>query len=139
VVALAGGLETWFLVQDAEDEIGRFSYINHKGEYRMKNELRQAIFDTYVSSQWMYPFYEAKNNVLGYVLADNVIYDLYEMKTVYQVPGNLKALSMDYATDSPKTDPDPAKRKNAIIYLWVLNGDHQYYIDTAGKHYQPAD
>jgi len=130
----------WFVVRDIADKQERYSYVNHKGKYLMKNELTQGVFNAYESSQKYFPYYEPKNTVFDYVVSDHAVFDLYEMKKMNIVPAGYRAMSIDYATMGVvKTEPVSEQRKKAHIYLWISKDQDSFYIDFDGKEYRPSE
>lgn len=129
---------TWYIVQTVEDTLERYSYVNHKGKYLMKNELTRDVLNSYESSPKQLPYYEPKNTVLDYVLSENIVFDLYEMNKIEIVPAGYKAMSIGYATEGfSKEDALALKRSKSLFYIWVGNEEESFYMDFDGKEYRP--
>lgn len=132
--------DVWFLVQQSKNNNNAYSYLNHKGYYRLKNQLPQSVYYYYRSSQKDYPFYMPHEHTLGYILVENKIFDLYELKQEKQLAEEYQGLWISYAIATPlEKDTVEEKRKKAHLYIWVKKENKYFYIDLYGNEYLPID
>ncbi|MDN3710210.1 hypothetical protein QW060_25405 [Myroides ceti] len=59
-------------------------------------------------------------HTLGYILVENKIFDLYELKQEKQLAEEYQGLWISYAIATPlEKDTVEEKRKKAHLYIWV--------------------
>ena len=130
---------SWFLVQPLGDRDTKYSYKNHKGEYRLKDSLSSRMYNwVYQSSQEHYPYYMPVKTTVGYVLTEQRIIDTYELKYINTLPKGYKLEYLDYMNTKAysKESPD-IMRQTAKVFIIVSQEDKSCYMDLQGKIYTP--
>lgn len=142
VIPIGGVKDTtsnWFLVQPTGGRDVKYSYMNHKGEYKLKDSLSSRIYNwAYQSSQEHFPYYMPVKTTAGYFLTDQRIIDTYELKYINSIPQKFRLEYLDYMNTKAynKESPD-ITRQTAKVFVVVSQEGKSYYMDLEGKIYEP--
>ncbi|PZR23798.1 MAG: hypothetical protein DI539_02165 [Flavobacterium psychrophilum] len=129
----------WFLVAEVINDEEVYSFINQKGEYRLKHQLNPQFYSLWNTGAEDYPYYKIKYNQLGYVVSNGVLYDLVTLKKPMKPEPNLYISYLKVIlTDTENNDVTLEKaREKAKVFVLIEEGENKFYMDLSGKKYQP--
>lgn len=139
LTGLKESLGNWFLVQKRNSDDSKFHLINSKGEFLSEKILPQLDYNQYFIKTQMSTPYHIPLGQLNYVVNNNKIIDLYELKFIDIIPENYEILYLDFIyLKNLESEKVEVKRQNAKIFVVVKDEKgNWFYMDFNEKKYIP--